>query len=140
MAHFHVQKTKSGEFRFELIANNGETIAVSETYKLKAKAMKAIDTIKSIAKAAKVVDGTVPVKAAPAKPVVKPAVKKVVKKAALKAVGHKSKFAILISKPPAARPVTQKEVAAKPKASKPAPVIAAPTMPSATPPSEPTAT
>ena len=42
---FQVYADKSGEFRFRLVATNGQTIAVSEGYKTKTSAM---DGIKSV--------------------------------------------------------------------------------------------
>jgi len=42
---FQVYTDKSGEFRFRLVAPNGQTIAVSEGYKSKTSAM---DGIKSV--------------------------------------------------------------------------------------------
>jgi uncharacterized protein len=98
MAQFTLSKDKKGQFRFELIAGNGETIAVSESYKAKPSALKTIAKIKAQAKGAKVVDLTVA-----AKPVKK-------------------------AKPPAKKPVAKKKLAPKkPKpAPQPAPVPTAP--------------
>lgn len=39
-----LKKTSNGEFRFNLIALNGEKIATSETYTRKAKALKTLRT------------------------------------------------------------------------------------------------
>ncbi len=46
---FVVRKTSNGQFRFNLVAGNGQTVATSETYTRKAAAM---DTIASIKKSA----------------------------------------------------------------------------------------
>jgi uncharacterized protein YegP (UPF0339 family) len=42
---FVIKKTSNDQFRFNLVASNGQTVATSETYTRKAAAM---DTIKSI--------------------------------------------------------------------------------------------
>ena len=44
---FVVSKTSNGQFRFNLVASNGQTVATSESYKQKKSAM---DTIASIQK------------------------------------------------------------------------------------------
>ena len=44
---FVVKKTSNGQFRFNLVASNGQTVATSETYTRK---QSAIDTIESIQK------------------------------------------------------------------------------------------
>lgn len=56
---FTIYKDKAGEFRFKLVATNGNTLASSEGYSAKASAKKAIERIKSDAAAADVVDETV---------------------------------------------------------------------------------
>lgn len=55
---FTIYKDKAGEFRFRIIATNGNVLAASEGYSAKASAKKAIDRIKSDAAAADVVDET----------------------------------------------------------------------------------
>lgn len=97
MAKFTLSKDKKGQFRFELIANNGETIAVSESYKTKPSALKTIAKIQAQAKSAKVVDLT-----APAKPAGKKAAPK---KAAKKKASPKKKPAAKVAAPaPVASP------------------------------------
>jgi uncharacterized protein len=58
-AKFEITKDKAGEFRFKLVAGNGETIAVSEGYKSKESAMKGIESVKANAAKAAVEDKTV---------------------------------------------------------------------------------
>jgi uncharacterized protein YegP (UPF0339 family) len=79
MPKFVVKKDAKGQFRFNLVANNGEIIATSESYKAKPAALKTIASIQKGAATAKVVDTT-----EPAKPAKKVAAKKkaAVKKAA----------------------------------------------------------
>ncbi|MFT3787506.1 MAG: DUF1508 domain-containing protein [Tepidisphaeraceae bacterium] len=96
MATFQLSKDKKGQFRFELLGKNGETIAVSESYKAKPSALKTIAKIKAEAKSAKIVDNTLP------KPAAKPAKKAAAKKA----------------------PAKKKVVAKKTAAKKPAPALA----------------
>ncbi|MGV8977204.1 MAG: YegP family protein [Cellulomonas sp.] len=55
---FTIYKDKAGEFRFRIIATNGNILAASEGYKAKASAHGAIDRIKADAAAAPVVDET----------------------------------------------------------------------------------
>lgn len=55
---FMIYKDKAGEFRFRLVATNGNVLAASEGYKAKASAQGAIDRIKSDAAGAAVVDET----------------------------------------------------------------------------------
>jgi len=55
---FTIYKDKAGEFRFRLVATNGNVLAASEGYKAKASAQGAIDRIKSDAAGATVVDET----------------------------------------------------------------------------------
>jgi uncharacterized protein YegP (UPF0339 family) len=62
-AKFEINKDISGEFRFKLVATNGETIAVSDGYTTKEKALKGIESVKVNAGAAIIDDTTV---AAPA--------------------------------------------------------------------------
>lgn len=53
-----IKKTKSGEFRFNLVGDNGEKIATSETYKTKQMATK---TLTKCFPVFEVVDETKPV-------------------------------------------------------------------------------
>ncbi|HEY5518835.1 MAG TPA: DUF1508 domain-containing protein [Cellulomonas sp.] len=55
---FTIYKDKVGEFRFRIVATNGNVLAASEGYKAKASAQGAIDRIKSDAAGAAVVDET----------------------------------------------------------------------------------
>jgi uncharacterized protein YegP (UPF0339 family) len=121
MAQFTVSKDKKGQFRFELIANNGETIAVSESYKAKPSALKTIEKIKAQAKGAKVVDLTVA-----AKPAAKPAAKKPAKKAAPKKAAKK------VAKKPAAKKAAPAPAPAAPATPAPAPAAPAPEAPATT--------
>ena len=43
---FTIYRDKAGEFRFRLVATNGNVLASSEGYKAEASAMKAIERIK----------------------------------------------------------------------------------------------
>ena len=58
-AKFEINKDVAGEFRFKLVAVNGETIAVSEGYTTKESAMTGIDSVKQNALAAVIEDKTV---------------------------------------------------------------------------------
>lgn len=55
---FEVYKDKSGKFRFRLKSGNGEIIAVGEAYESKASALHGIESIRSNAEAAALVDLT----------------------------------------------------------------------------------
>ena len=55
---FMVKKTSNGEFRFNLVASNGQVVATSESYKQKASAMNTIASIQKSAGEAKVEDET----------------------------------------------------------------------------------
>ena len=55
-AKFELYKDKKGEFRFRLVAPNGQTIAVSEGYKSKDSAMNGIESVKKNAPAAAIDD------------------------------------------------------------------------------------
>ena len=57
-AKFEISKDKSGKFRFHLKAANGEIIAAGQGYETKASAEKGIESVKSSATAATVVDLT----------------------------------------------------------------------------------
>ena len=55
-AKFVIQKDKSGQFRFNLKAGNGEIIATSEAYTTKAGCKNGIESVKKNAPVAEVVD------------------------------------------------------------------------------------
>jgi hypothetical protein len=55
---FVVKKTSNGQFRFNLVASNGQTVATSETYTRKASALETIASIQKNAGAAPVDDET----------------------------------------------------------------------------------
>jgi len=57
-AKFEISKDVAGEFRFKLVAINGETIAVSEGYTSKQGVMTGIDSVKQNALAAVIEDKT----------------------------------------------------------------------------------
>ena len=57
-AKFEISKDKAGKFRFHLKAPNGEIIAASQGYDNKANAEKGIESVKTNAPNAKVVDLT----------------------------------------------------------------------------------
>jgi hypothetical protein len=56
--HFSIWKSKDDQFYFELKADNGETVAVSELYTRKESAKKTIESIKSGASSARIQDMT----------------------------------------------------------------------------------
>jgi len=58
-AKFEINKDTAGEFRFKLVALNGQTIAVSEGYTAKDGAMKGIESVKNNALTAIIEDKTV---------------------------------------------------------------------------------
>lgn len=49
---FQVKKTSNGEFRFNIVASNGQVVATSETYKALASAKSTIESIKKNAASA----------------------------------------------------------------------------------------
>lgn len=118
MSKFEVYKDKKGETRFRYRASNGEIVFSSESYKAKASAMKAIESIKKNAAEAVVEDAPVPAKKAPAKaaakPAAKPAAAKPAAKVAAKPAAAKPAAAKAPAKAAAAKPAAK--VAAKPKA------------------------
>jgi uncharacterized protein YegP (UPF0339 family) len=57
-AKFEISKNVAGEFRFKLVATNGQTIAVSEGYTNKDGAMTGIESVKQNAAAAVIEDKT----------------------------------------------------------------------------------
>lgn len=118
MSKFEVYKDKKGETRFRYRASNGEIVFSSESYKAKASAMKAIESIKKNAAEAVVEDAPVPAKKAAAKPAAKvaakPAAAKPAAKVAAKPAAAKPAAAKAPAKAAAAKPAAK--VAAKPKA------------------------
>ena len=57
-AKFNVYKDKKGEFRFRLLAANGEIIATGESYPTKAAVLKGIASVKKNAPVAEIVEET----------------------------------------------------------------------------------
>lgn len=57
-AKFEISKDRSGKFRFHLKAANGEIIAASQGYDTKAGAEKGVESVKTNAAGAKVIDLT----------------------------------------------------------------------------------
>jgi uncharacterized protein YegP (UPF0339 family) len=55
-AKFEIKKDKSGNYRFNLKAGNGEIIATSEAYTTKAAARNGIESVKKNAPVAEVVE------------------------------------------------------------------------------------
>lgn len=55
-AKFELYKDKAGEYRWKLIAPNGQTIAVGEGYKTKDSAKNGIESVKKNAPAAPIVE------------------------------------------------------------------------------------
>jgi uncharacterized protein YegP (UPF0339 family) len=55
-AKFEVYKDKKGQFRFRLVAPNGQTIATGEAYKTKASCMNGVESVKKNAPKADVVE------------------------------------------------------------------------------------
>jgi uncharacterized protein YegP (UPF0339 family) len=55
-AKFELYKDKKGEFRFRLVAPNGQTIATGEGYKSKESAKNGIESIKKNAPGAEIVE------------------------------------------------------------------------------------
>ncbi|MFI6323478.1 YegP family protein [Nonomuraea sp. NPDC050556] len=55
---FVITKDRRGEFRFKLVATNGQTIAVSEGYTTKAACMNGIESVRKNAGDATVADET----------------------------------------------------------------------------------
>ncbi len=53
---FTISKDKRGEFRFRIVATNGNVLASSEGYSAKASALSAVERIRSDAAGAEVVD------------------------------------------------------------------------------------
>lgn len=55
---FELNKDVAGEFRFKLIATNGQTIAVSQGYNSKESALNGIESVKENAPSAMIEDTT----------------------------------------------------------------------------------
>ena len=55
---FVVKKTSNGEFRFNMVATNGQVVATSESYKQKGSALNTIASIQKNAGGASVDDQT----------------------------------------------------------------------------------
>jgi len=55
-AKFEIYKDKKGEFRFRLIASNGQVIATGQGYKAKKSCLNGIESVKKNAPAAEVVE------------------------------------------------------------------------------------
>jgi len=53
---FELYKDKKGEYRFRLVASNGQTIATSEGYSSKDGALKGIESVKKNAPGADIVE------------------------------------------------------------------------------------
>jgi uncharacterized protein YegP (UPF0339 family) len=53
---FVLSKDKRGEFRFKLVAGNGQTVAVSQGYSTKSAALNGIDSVRTNAAGADVED------------------------------------------------------------------------------------
>jgi hypothetical protein len=58
-AKFEIETDMAGEFRFKLVAVNGQTIAVSEGYTTKENLLNGIESVKQNAAAAAIEDKTV---------------------------------------------------------------------------------
>ena len=55
-AKFEIFKDKKGEFRFRLVAANGQVIATSQGYKSKSSCMNGIDSVKKNAPKTEIVE------------------------------------------------------------------------------------
>ena len=96
---FVVKKGPTGKFRFSLLSTNGQVVAASEAYETKRAALSGVAAVQKLAAGAKIVDTTVAVAAAAAKPAAKkPAAKAAAKPAAKKPAARKP-----AAKKPAAR-------------------------------------
>jgi uncharacterized protein len=73
---FVVKKGPTGKFRFSLLSTNGQVVASSEAYETKRAVLSGVASVQKLAAGAKIVDTTVAVAAAAAKPAAKPAAKK----------------------------------------------------------------
>jgi len=58
-AKFEIKKDKAGKYRFNLIASNGEIIASSEAYESKDSCKNGIQSVKTNAPTAEIVDKTI---------------------------------------------------------------------------------
>ena len=90
-AKFEVYKDKKGEFRFRLLATNGQTIATGESYPAKTGVMKGIKSIQKNAPEAAIVDLTVEAEEKKAAPKAAKAKTAAEPKAAAKTRGRKPK-------------------------------------------------
>ncbi|WP_113699547.1 YegP family protein [Nonomuraea lactucae] len=59
-ARYVISKDERGEFRFALVAGNGQTVAVSEPYRTKAACVNGIESVRRIAPEATIEDRTQP--------------------------------------------------------------------------------
>nr|WP_309085418.1 DUF1508 domain-containing protein [Chelativorans sp.] len=105
MSKFEVYKDKKGETRFRFRARNGEVVFSSESYKAKASAMKAIESLRK-----GVAEATVEEVDTAAKTAAKPAAKASAKTA------KPSKAAAKPAAKTASKPKTAAKTASKPKA------------------------
>ena len=80
-AKFQVYKDKKGEFRFRLLATNGQTIATGESYPTKTACLKGIASIQKNAPVAEIVEEDAEKKAAEKKTAPKAAKTKTAAKA-----------------------------------------------------------
>jgi uncharacterized protein YegP (UPF0339 family) len=53
---YQIKKSSNGQFRFNVVASNGQVLATSETYVKKASAISAIESIKKNAAGADIED------------------------------------------------------------------------------------
>jgi uncharacterized protein len=58
VVRFVVKKTSNGQFRFNLVASNGQVVATSETYTRKQSTLETIESIKKNVSAATIDDET----------------------------------------------------------------------------------
>jgi uncharacterized protein len=58
LVKFQIKKTSNGQFRFNIVASNGQVVATSETYTRKQSALDTIASIQNNAAAATVDDDT----------------------------------------------------------------------------------
>jgi len=83
-AKFHVYLDQAKQYRFRLVASNGEIIAVGEGYKTKTACLKGIHSIQKNAPIAVIEDKTIVAKTDAKAPAKKAAAKKPAKKAVAK--------------------------------------------------------
>lgn len=58
MSKFHIYRDMAGEYRWRLVARNGEKVAASEGYTSKENAIKSAERVKIWANSAEIVDDT----------------------------------------------------------------------------------